>query len=253
MQTMHPVVGAGVRDFSDFRADPWGRLERTLHSLQVQLFGGTRSVDEAQRLRALHKAIRGTGFDGAPYRALNPEAYAWVHLSNFDTLLSYHRWFGRPLGEHERITAYEEWKQVGRVLGIRDQFMPSDLSAFRAYVTEMVTYTLQDNATARDFLDSLRLSDIAAPSWHYFPEPLWRVLRPFGRQLLHDTTVGTLPPVLRRRLGMKWGPLDHGRLRGFALLVRTGSIPVPDRLLQYPLACRAQQEARRTTALRRAS
>src|ERR1700728_2027640 len=59
LQVMHPVVGAGVRDFSDFKTDPWGRLDRTLVSLQVQLFGGARAVDEAERLRQVHRAIRG--------------------------------------------------------------------------------------------------------------------------------------------------------------------------------------------------
>src|SRR5665213_2706707 len=78
LQVMHPVIGAGVRDFSTFTADPWGRLDRTLCSLQTQLFGGAEAVDEARRLRQLHRAIRGVGFSGEPYRALDPAAYAWV-------------------------------------------------------------------------------------------------------------------------------------------------------------------------------
>jgi uncharacterized protein (DUF2236 family) len=248
LQTMHPVVGAGVRDFSQFRSDPWGRLDRTLTSLQVQLFGGPSAADEAQRLRALHRGIRGTGFDGAPYQALNPGAYAWVHLSNFDTLLSFHRWFGRPLQHDEQQRAYEEWRQVGRVLGLRATDMPPDLTAFREYVRHMTMQTLEANDTARDFLDSLRLDGIAAPPWRLFPEPLWRLLRPAGRQLLRDTTVGTLPAVLRERLGLRWGPADRSRLRGVAVMVRAGTLALPDRVLQYPLAHRAQQEARRATA-----
>jgi uncharacterized protein (DUF2236 family) len=253
---MHPVVGAGVRDFSNFRADPWGRLERTLTSLQLQLFGGAGAVDEAQRLRQLHQAIRGIGFAGEPYRALDPAAYAWVHLSNFDTLLRFNRWFGRNLSEPDRQRLYGEWKQAGRVLGIRDEHMPSDLAAFRAYVDDMVTTTLHANDTARDLLASLRLDQIAAPPWRHFPEPLWRVLRPAGRQLLHDTTVGTLPALLRQRLGLSWTAVDRRRLQALALVVKTASLPVPDRLLQYPLAYRAQQEARREAlrpALRSAS
>src|SRR5580698_10847417 len=82
LQTMHPVVGAGVRDHSDYRTDPWGRLDRTITSLQIQMFGGQRAVDEAARLREMHKAIRGVGFAGEHYSALQPQAYAWVHLSN---------------------------------------------------------------------------------------------------------------------------------------------------------------------------
>jgi uncharacterized protein (DUF2236 family) len=244
---MHPVVGAGVRDFSTFKTDPWGRLDRTLGSLQVQLFGGLDAVDEAQRLRELHKSIRGVGFSGEQYSALNPAAYAWVHLSNFDTLLSFHRWFARPLRAGEQQQLYAEWRQAGRVLGIRDEHMPADLRAFRAYVSAMVTETLTDNATARDLLGSLRLDEIGSPPWRYFPEPLWRALRPLGRRLLYDTTVGTLPPALRRKLGLAWSTTDQARLRSVAVVVRAGSLAVPDGLLQYPLGARARREARRSS------
>ncbi|HVA10473.1 MAG TPA: oxygenase MpaB family protein [Acidimicrobiales bacterium] len=243
LQTMHPVVGAGVRDFSDFRADPWGRLDRTLTSLQVQLFGDQAAAAEARRLRVLHKEIRGIGFDGARYSALDPDAYAWVHLSNFDTLLCFHRWFGRPLRGDEQRQAYAEWKQAGRVLGVDDRHMPEDVTACRAYVRSMVADTLSDNETARDVLGSLRLDGVAAPPWKLFPEALWRALRPAGRLLLHDATVGTLPGPAREKLGLSWSTADRRRLQGLALVVRAGAVAVPDRLLQYPLAYRAQRVA----------
>jgi uncharacterized protein (DUF2236 family) len=253
LQTMHPVVGAGVRDFSTFKTDPWGRLDRTLASLQLQLFGGIGAVAEASRLRELHRSIRGVGFHGEQYRALNPDAYAWVHLSNFDTLLSFHRWFARPLSGGEQQRLYDEWRQAGRVLGIREAQMPGDLSAFRSYVSDMVATTLSDNATARELLVSLRLDEIGPPPWRYFPEPLWRALRPLGRTLLYDTTVGTLPAGVRHRLGLSWTGPDQRRLRALAVLVRAGSAPVPDRLMQYPLGAQARRQARQVVSLAAAS
>jgi uncharacterized protein (DUF2236 family) len=253
LQTMHPVVGAGVRDFSDFRTDPWGRLERTLTSLQVQLFGGSRAVDESQRLRTLHRNIRGIGFEGERYSALHPGAYAWVHLSNFDTLLSFHRWFGRKLSRIEQERVYVEWKQAGRVLGIRNADMPPDLTSFRTYMRDVITHTLQDNDTARAVLDSLQLSDVAPPPWPYFPEPMWRLLRPAGRQVLRDTTIGTLPSSLRENLNVSWSMADRARLQGLALVVKAATPAIPDRLLQYPMAYGAQREAARMRAQRLAS
>ncbi|HEY3842147.1 MAG TPA: oxygenase MpaB family protein [Acidimicrobiales bacterium] len=240
LQTMHPVVGAGVRDFSTFRTDPWGRLDRTLESLQIQMFGGARSIDEAQRLRELHKKIRGIGFDGERYRALNPEAYAWVHLSNFDTALCFDRWFIRAHDRPAQERLYAEWRRVGRVLGIREEHLPADIAGLRAYVDDVVEHTLRDNEMARELLQSLRLDDVSAPPLPYVPEPLWKVLRPLSRQLLHDTTVGTLPSGLRQKLGLAWSSIDRRRLQGIALAVRAASLPVPDRLMQYPLAYRAQ-------------
>lgn len=253
LQTMHPVIGAGVRDFSTFKSDPWGRLDRTLVSLQLQLFGGTKSVDEAQRLRRMHRAMRGIGFSGEPYSALDPAAYTWVHLSNFDTLLCFHRWFASPLSSGKQERLYGEWRQAGRVLGIRDADMPADLGAFRTYVSDVVAHVLSDNQTARQLLLSLRLDEVGPPPWRLFPEPLWRALRPLGRSVLHDTTVGTLPTSLRQQLGLPWTGADRRRLRGTAVLVRAASAPMPDQLLHYPLAAQARREARRDRSSRNVS
>jgi uncharacterized protein (DUF2236 family) len=252
LQTAHPVVGAGVRDFSDFTRDPWGRLDRTLRSLQVQLFGGPAALGEAQRLRRLHRRIRGTGFAGEHYEALDPEAYAWVHLSNFDTVLAGARWFGPSLARGEREQLYAEWRQTGLVLGIRDDCMPSDLDACRAYVRHMVSGTLTDNETVRTLLSSLELNGVEAPPWPLFPAPLWHVLRPLGRSFLRDVTVGTLPAPLRERLGLPWNLADRGRLQAAVLLVRAATGPLPDRVLHYPMGVQARREARRACSTRAA-
>ncbi len=105
--------------------------------------------------------------------------------------------------------------------------MPGDLDDFRTYVDTMMANTLEANQTARHFLDTLRLDDIGSPPWRAFPEPLWRSLRPAGRMLLYDTTVGTLPRVLREKMGLRWSTTDHRRLQGLALVVRTAHGPRP--------------------------
>jgi uncharacterized protein (DUF2236 family) len=245
LQVMHPVVGAGVRDFSDFKADPWGRLDRTLVSLQVQMFGGAGAVEEAERLRRMHRSIRGVGFAGQRYRALDPQAYAWVHLSNFDSLLAFDRWFARDLSAARQEQLYTEWRQVGRVLGIRETHMPPDVTSLRDYVAETIEGTLCDNPTVREVLDSLQMDAVGPPPWPYFPAPVWRALRPLGSSVLHDTTIGTLPDTVRRKLALRWTPADQLRLRALAAAVRAASRPVPARLMQYPLGHQAQIASRR--------
>lgn len=243
LQTSHPVIGAAVRDFSDFASDPWGRLERTLRSLQLQLFGGGAASEEAARLRRLHAGFRGTGFDGARYDALDPAAYAWVHLSNFDTTLAFHRWFGPALRPEEQSQLYAEWRRVGRLLGIGDHDLPADLDGCRRHVRAVVEGTLADNETVRTLLGGLRLSGVGPP-WHQVPAPVWRALRPLGGSFLHDATVGTLPQSLRRRLGLRWTTGDRTRLQAAAVLVRAASVPLPDRIAHYPMGVRARREAR---------
>jgi uncharacterized protein (DUF2236 family) len=241
LQVAHPTIGAGVRDFSEFRNDPWGRLDRTVGSLLIQLFGGPDSVLEARRLRDLHRSITGTGFDGAPYRALEPEAYAWVHIANADTVLTFHALMGPTLGPAERERYWADWRQAGRLLGIASRHLPPDTAALAAHVDEMVATTLRDNETVRTLLEALTLHDVPAPS-PVFPGLLWDVLRPVGRSLLHDATVGTLPPALRTALHLEWTDAAQRRLERTCALVRT-THRLPDRVVHYPLALRARRSA----------
>jgi uncharacterized protein (DUF2236 family) len=253
LQVMHPVIGAGVRDFSDYKRDPWGRLDRTVLSLQIQMFGGDRAQAEADRLRHMHKEIRGIGFDGEHYSALNQGAYAWVHLSNFDTMLAFDRTFAHMLDADTREQLYAEWRQIGRMLGIREEHMPENLTGLATYVEDMIATTLTENPTARDVIESLSIRDVAAPPWPMFPEVLWRALRPLGRTLLHDSVVGTLPAAVRSMLDLQWTASDERRLRAMAAAMRQAGRHVPDRVMQYPMAYQAVKAAKHYRATQRAS
>src|SRR5688500_12190874 len=81
LQTMHPAVGAAVAEHSTYKQDPWGRLNRTLASVQKWVYGGAEGIEEGRRLREIHAPISGTDEQGRSYHALNGEAYAWVHLT----------------------------------------------------------------------------------------------------------------------------------------------------------------------------
>ena len=243
LQVAHPVVGAGVRDFSSFRVDPWGRLDRTLQSLLTQMFGGEHVHHEADRLRAMHRSINGVGFDGERYTALRPEAWAWVHLSNFDSASLFYDELVRPLTLDERRQHFAEWRRIGLLLGIRDDDMPATVDDLAPYVTDMVSRRLTANPTTHDVLASLQLRDVEPPT-ALLPAPLWAAMKPLGRTVLHDFTVGTLPPALRDRMGLDWSPADQRRLDRLRTLVRAASTVVPDRVLHYPVAYRARVAAR---------
>ncbi|MHB1486134.1 MAG: oxygenase MpaB family protein [Acidimicrobiales bacterium] len=249
MQVAHPVIGAGVADFSTFRTDPWGRLDRTLGSLQTQLFGGPDAIVEAERLRRLHAGIKGVGFNGKRYRALDPQAQTWVHLSNLDTLLCWHGRFGRPLDEAQQAQVLAEWRQVGLVLGVDRRQMPGDLASFHAYVADMVENHLEDNPTVREVLAAMSLSSVPPPPWVPWAGSLlsrtaWGLARPLGRVALHDATVGTLPEGLRHKLNLEWSRQQEQRLSRVAEVIRLTAPLIPDRLAHYPRAYRAQQAAR---------
>lgn len=55
----HPVVATGVREFSVFETDPYGRAERTLDMIMGVVYGREDALDMARRLRERHRDIKG--------------------------------------------------------------------------------------------------------------------------------------------------------------------------------------------------
>lgn len=227
MQVAHPVVGAGVGEHSVFRTDPWGRLSHSLASTMTLLRGGPAAAAEGARLRELHRGIGGVDEHGRRYHALNPGAYAWVHLIMFERLVTLRSVFGRPLTADQRAVLYGEMVDLGLAMGIKRHRMPADEPAFWPYLHRVVDEVLEDHPTAHAFLDVLRRSAIPHPRW---PAPLHRWWPPVGRGVggfSHFLAVGTLPAALREKLGLEWTPAQQRRLdrlsRGFARLPSPGS------------------------------
>jgi len=102
LQVAHPLVAAGVAEHSDFRENPWKRLEGTMNAVWAVVFGTRAQADRAaRRVRAMHSRVQGHTAAGTPYSALDPELLLWVHATLVDTaLLVYGQWV-RPLGAEE--------------------------------------------------------------------------------------------------------------------------------------------------------
>ena len=126
LQVAHPTVGSGVRDHSTFEQAPWKRLLATLDYVNLTVYGGEDAAAVGRRLRDYHKAIKGTNPDGSRYHALEPEAYAWVHATLVDGLVSAHQHFGRPMRPDQIERLYREWLGIGRLIGIRPGQLPPD-------------------------------------------------------------------------------------------------------------------------------
>src|SRR6201993_2823533 len=101
LQSLHPQAMIAVAQHSDYRSDPWGRLQRTSTFLAAATYG---TADDAQRavdhVRRIHRHVTGTGPDGLPYRADDPHLLRWVHVAETDSFLRCHQRYGaRPLDE----------------------------------------------------------------------------------------------------------------------------------------------------------
>ncbi|MEY4340055.1 MAG: hypothetical protein RLZ14_1905 [Actinomycetota bacterium] len=120
LQSMHPLAMAGVAQHSDYRTDPWGRLQRTADFLAATTFG---PVDVAEgavaRVRSVHQRVRGRASDGRPYSAGDPHLLRWVHICEVDSFLaSYQRYGAGSLTPAEADDYVADMAVVATALGV---------------------------------------------------------------------------------------------------------------------------------------
>lgn len=118
-QSLHPLAMTGVARHSDYRSDPWGRLQRTADFVAATTFG---PAAEAQRavdtVRRVHRSVRGIAADGRRYSANDPHLLAWVHLAEIDSFLAAHDRYGRsPLVAGDRDRYVQDSAVIASALG----------------------------------------------------------------------------------------------------------------------------------------
>ena len=234
LQVAHPIVGAGVTRHSNFTAEPWTRLIRTLLSVNRIVFAPAATAQaESQRLRRLHATIRGTDDAGRAYHALDPGAYAWVHLTLVHLFVEVQRVFGQPLTRAQEELLYHEWRHVGRLLHVEEKRMPGDWDAFRWYFDDMVEHTLESNRAVGDVLAS-----VAHPKkpLSVLPAAAWEPVAGRAGNLSILFAAGTLPARLRERIGLPWTAEDQARLEQHGRRLRAAFSVVPRPLLTLPPA-----------------
>ncbi|MFI6479688.1 oxygenase MpaB family protein [Nonomuraea sp. NPDC050663] len=237
LQTMHPAVGAAVREHSDYKSDPWGRLNRTLTSVQKWVYAD--GPAEGARLRELHRPISGVDEQGRTYHALNGEAWAWVHLTLFERFLAVQRIFGGPV---DTARLYEEFMLLGDILQVPEREVPADLEAFWVYFDHMIADRLEAHPTALEVLAALK----ATPAPAGLPRALWRPLGMASGEFNQFVTVGTLPPAVRKKLGLSWSVRQERMLLALGRSVAAVTPRLPERLRYMPIAYRARRAAYRS-------
>jgi len=122
LQSLHPVAMTAIAQHSDYRNDPWGRLQRTSTFLAATTYGAAQDAQRAvDRVRDIHAHITGTGPDGRPYRADDPHLLRWVHVAEADSFLRCHQRYGeRPLDDAGCDGYVSDIAQVATALGVPD-------------------------------------------------------------------------------------------------------------------------------------
>lgn len=193
LQTLHPLVMAGVADHSDFRNDPLGRLQRTSQFVGVTTFG---TLDEAElaieTVRRVHDHITGHAPDGRPYEANDPHLLAWVHATEVDSFLKARIRYGAdrlPVGVADQYIA--DMGEVATRLGVIN---PPRSTVDLAWTLERFRPELEAGAQARTTVRWLSSPPVPLP-----------VRVPYA--MLFGAAVGLLPRYARRMLRLRLPPL----------------------------------------------
>ena len=136
MQSLHPLAMAGVAQHSDYRADPWGRLQRTADFMAITTFGTAEMAEAAvRRVQRVHRRVVGVASDGRPYDASDPHLLHWVHLAETDSFLAAYQRYGRRRLSAQQIDEYLDQSAVVAVeLGVQQP--PRSAAVLRAQLRE---------------------------------------------------------------------------------------------------------------------
>jgi uncharacterized protein (DUF2236 family) len=138
LQSLHPLAMAGVAQHSDYRTDPWGRLQRTAEFLAATTFGSrTTALSSIERVKAVHRRVSGVASDGRPYSASDPHLLRWVHIAELDSFLAAHTAYGATrLTQDQRDEYITDMAIIARALGVpapptSEQMLKDQLRSYR--------------------------------------------------------------------------------------------------------------------------
>ncbi|MDT7787409.1 MAG: hypothetical protein QOF58_5828 [Pseudonocardiales bacterium] len=206
LQSLHPLAMAAVAQHSDYRTDPWGRLQRTSLFVGVTTYGTEKDALEAiERLGRVHTFIHGTAPDGRTYRADDPHLLGWVHVAEVDSFLQCHQKYGeKPLDDYDEYVA--DMAVIADAMGIPDP--PRTVSELEA---KLDSYRGELKGT-REAREAARFLLLKAP----LP-----VLAKGPYAILTATAVASLPVWARMPLRLPYLPIAEAtgvRFAGHALM-----------------------------------
>jgi uncharacterized protein (DUF2236 family) len=221
MQVAHPLVAAGVVEHSDYRADLWRRLLRTLRALYLITYGTKAEADQAgEAVQRGHARVHGVTPEplgpfpaGTPYSATDPALMLWVHATLVHVSLDLYQRHVRRLSPHDEQRYYREMATVARIFGTPPAVIPRSLGEFREYLAAQIEHgPIIVTEPARSVAEVI----LAAP----LPAPM-RLLLPAHRLAVG----GTLPARLREEYGLRWSPARRVGLHVAARAVRVTATP----------------------------
>ena len=232
MQLAHPAVAAGVDQHSDFRADPFARLRRTLTASYAVAFGSVPDAEAAiRRVNAIHATVQGNiPESGTAYHATDPALLLWVHATLIDTALRVYGRYVAPLTPDEEQAYHSEARQIAIRMGVPDEAVPATLVELRAEMDRMMADgAVRVDATAR------RLAPYVRYPRGFPPRAVW--------DMAHLISDSVLPEPIRRGYGIRWSPAREAGMQRLAAVSRRVVPLLPPLLRRAPQARQAERRA----------
>jgi uncharacterized protein (DUF2236 family) len=186
VQAMHPTVLAGFDQHSAYRENPESRLQRTATFVTVTTFGTTAQAEAAcERVRLVHRTVRGRTPGGQGYDADDPELLGWVHLALADSLASAVADYGR--------TSFDLDAYLWDMAVVGDHLGAANVPRNAAQLT----------AAYEHYRPQLR-ADVATAAAHAFllnPPLPPRIRHPY--RVIAAAAAASLPPDLRQLLAAR--------------------------------------------------
>jgi uncharacterized protein (DUF2236 family) len=217
VQALEPRAMAAVDQHSDYRADPWRRLDRTVRFILATTYGDTAEAEAAAGIvRAIHERVHGTDpVTGRAYSADDPDLLLWIHAAEVHSVVITYRRYAARLSDADADRYVAEMAAVAELLGLPADMAPRSMTELRDYLRGMGA-ELQVTPAARR---AMRM--IFAPPMPLALRPLWVV--PV------TATVAVLPRVARRQYGLPWlHPATPSVRAGMYGLTRVLNVVVPD-------------------------
>jgi uncharacterized protein (DUF2236 family) len=220
MQAAHPVAVRGLLAHSTAIEEPYDRLARTAEVMSTIGFGSRADADRAtRRVRAMH---RRAGVD-------KPDLLLWVLFTLVDSGLVVYQLYVERLTDDQQAAYWDDYRQVGRLFGLRDRDMPATLTDLREYKREMLS---GDVIHVSDWARGRARSIVLEPPVPWLARPLL--------ETVNFITIALLPDRIRREYGFSALPpaaVRRALVAGGAEYVKRAVIPLmPERLRLVPAA-----------------
>ncbi|MGH3446091.1 MAG: oxygenase MpaB family protein, partial [Nocardioidaceae bacterium] len=206
LQCLHPLAPAGVEDHSDYRDDPWTRVQNTSAFIAATTFGPIEHAEQViAAVRRVHQSDQGIAPDGRVYSAEDPHLLRWVHIAEVESFLTTFQHYGgrrRQIVPADADTYVAQAGVTARPLGVAQPpttqaQLHAEIEAFRG---ELVS-TQRARKVARFLLLEPPLPWTARPGYALRASGAVATLPVWARSMLGLPSVPHLDALVGRRLG----------------------------------------------------